>query len=134
MLQRIPLTSWVHSTSQNLPAAQFSFFLFLIFFLNYKKLFYLFIFIFINFYWSVVALQCHISFLIESVIGIHISPFFSISFAFRSPQSIEWCAQCVCSKTECNWQTTNLKNIQSTPTAQFQKNKWPNQKMGQRTK
>ena len=24
-----------------------------------------------------------------------------------------------------NWQTTNLKNIQATPTAQFQKNKWP---------
>ena len=33
-----------------------------------------------------------------------------------------------------NWQTTNLKNIQATPTAQFQKNKWPNQKMDQRTK
>ena len=33
-----------------------------------------------------------------------------------------------------NWQTTNLKNIQATPTAQLQKNKWPNQKMGQRTK
>ena len=33
-----------------------------------------------------------------------------------------------------DWQTTNLKNIQSTPTAQFQKNKWPNQKIGQRTK
>ena len=33
-----------------------------------------------------------------------------------------------------NWQTTNLKNIQATPTAQFQKNKWPNQKMGQRSK
>ena len=31
-----------------------------------------------------------------------------------------------------NWQTTNLKNIQATPTAQFQKNKWPNQKVGQR--
>ena len=28
----------------------------------------------------------------------------------------------------------HLKNIQATPTAQFQKNKWPNQKMGQRTK
>ena len=26
------------------------------------------------------------------------------------------------------------KNIQATPEAQFQKNKWPNQKMGQRTK
>ena len=33
-----------------------------------------------------------------------------------------------------NWQTTNLKNIQATPAAQFQKNKRPNQKMGQRTK
>ena len=31
-----------------------------------------------------------------------------------------------------NWQTTNLKNIQATPTAQLQKNKWHNQKMGQR--
>ena len=28
----------------------------------------------------------------------------------------------------------NLKNIQATPAAQFQKNKLPNQKMGQRTK
>ena len=33
-----------------------------------------------------------------------------------------------------NRQTTNLKNIQATPAAQFQKNKQPNQKMGQRTK
>ena len=33
-----------------------------------------------------------------------------------------------------NWQTTNLEYIQATPTAQLQKNKWPNQKMGQRTK
>ena len=33
-----------------------------------------------------------------------------------------------------NWQTTNLKNIQATPAAQFQKNKWTNHKMGQRTK
>ena len=33
-----------------------------------------------------------------------------------------------------NWQTTNLKNIQATPAAPFQKNKWPNKKMGQRTK
>ena len=33
-----------------------------------------------------------------------------------------------------NWQTTDLKNIQVTPAAQFQKNKQPNQKMGQRTK
>ena len=28
----------------------------------------------------------------------------------------------------------NLKNIQATPTAQFQKNKRPNEKMGQRTR
>jgi len=33
-----------------------------------------------------------------------------------------------------NWQTTNLKNIQATPAAQFQKNKRPNQKMSQRGK
>ena len=33
-----------------------------------------------------------------------------------------------------NRQTTNLKNIQAPPTAQLQKNKRPNQKMGQRTK
>ena len=33
-----------------------------------------------------------------------------------------------------NWQTTNLKNIQATPAAQFQENKWLNQKMGQRIK
>ena len=33
-----------------------------------------------------------------------------------------------------NWQTTNLKNIQATAVAQFQKNKWSNQIMGQRTK
>ena len=33
-----------------------------------------------------------------------------------------------------NWQTTNLKNIRATYATQFQKNKWPNQKMGQRTK
>ena len=33
-----------------------------------------------------------------------------------------------------NWQRINLKNIQATHAAQFQKNKWPNQKMGQRTK
>ena len=30
--------------------------------------------------------------------------------------------------------TINLKNIQATPAAQFQKNKLPNQKVGQRTK
>ena len=29
---------------------------------------------------------------------------------------------------------TNLKNTQETPAAQFQKNKLPNQKMGQRPK
>ena len=33
-----------------------------------------------------------------------------------------------------NTKITNLKNIQATPTAQFQKNKQPNQKIGQRTK
>ena len=33
-----------------------------------------------------------------------------------------------------NWQTTNLKNIQETPEAQFQKNKWPNQKNGSKKK
>ena len=31
-------------------------------------------------------------------------------------------------------QRINLKTIQATPLAQFQKNKWPNQKVGQRTK
>ena len=33
-----------------------------------------------------------------------------------------------------NRQRINLKNIQETPPAQLQKNKWSNQKMGQRTK
>ena len=33
-----------------------------------------------------------------------------------------------------NWQITNLKNIQATPAAQYQKNEQPNQKVGQRTK
>ena len=33
-----------------------------------------------------------------------------------------------------NWQRINLKNIQAAHVAQFQKNKQPNQKMGQRTK
>ena len=33
-----------------------------------------------------------------------------------------------------NGQRINLKNIQATPAAQFQKNKRPNQKMGQSTK
>ena len=33
-----------------------------------------------------------------------------------------------------NGQIINLKNIQATPAAQFQKNKRPNEKMGQRTK
>ena len=32
-----------------------------------------------------------------------------------------------------NWQRINLKNIQEAHPAQYQKNKWPNQKMGQRT-
>ena len=31
-------------------------------------------------------------------------------------------------------QTTNLKNIQATPEAQFQKNKWPHEKMSQGTR
>ena len=31
-------------------------------------------------------------------------------------------------------QIINLKNIQAAPEAQFQENKWPNEKMGQRTK
>ena len=33
-----------------------------------------------------------------------------------------------------NWQIINLKNIQEAPAGQFQKNKWPNQEMGQKTK
>ena len=33
-----------------------------------------------------------------------------------------------------NWQIINLKNIQATPAAQFQKNKWSNQKNGPKTK
>ena len=33
-----------------------------------------------------------------------------------------------------NWQRINLRNIQAAPAAQFQKNKQPNKKMGQRTK
>ena len=33
-----------------------------------------------------------------------------------------------------NWQRINLKNIQAAPVPQFQKNKQPNQNMGQRTK
>ena len=33
-----------------------------------------------------------------------------------------------------NWQRINIKNMQATPVAQFQKNKWLNQKMGQRSK
>ena len=33
-----------------------------------------------------------------------------------------------------NGQTINLKNIQAAPAAQFQKNKQPNQKLGQRSK
>ena len=31
-----------------------------------------------------------------------------------------------------NWQRINLKNIQAAPAAQFQINKQPNQKMGQK--
>ena len=33
-----------------------------------------------------------------------------------------------------NWQKINFKNIQAAHAAQYQKNKQPNQKMGQRTK
>ena len=33
-----------------------------------------------------------------------------------------------------NWQRINLKNIQATHAAQYQKNKWLNQKVGQRSK
>ena len=33
-----------------------------------------------------------------------------------------------------NWPRINLKNIQAAHAAQYQKNKQPNQKMGQRTK
>ena len=33
-----------------------------------------------------------------------------------------------------NWQIINLKNKQIAHAAQYQKNKWPNQKMGQITK
>ena len=33
-----------------------------------------------------------------------------------------------------NWQKINLKNIQAAHVAQYQKNKWPNQNMGQRPK
>ena len=32
-----------------------------------------------------------------------------------------------------NWQRINIKNIQAVHAAQFQKNKWPDQQMGQRT-
>ena len=44
--------------------------------------------------------------------------------AFRMGENSKWS----------NWQRINLKSIQATPEAQFQKNKQPNQKMGQRTK
>ena len=33
-----------------------------------------------------------------------------------------------------NWQKINLKNMQAAHAAQYQKNKWPDQKVGQRTK
>ena len=33
-----------------------------------------------------------------------------------------------------NGQRINLKSMQATPAAQLQKNKWPNKKLGQRTK
>ena len=50
----------------------------------------------------------------------------TISKVKRQPS--EW------EKIIANEVTENLKNIQATPAAQFQKNKRPNQKMGQRTK
>ena len=34
---------------------------------------------------------------------------------------------------EATYKELNLKNIQAAHVAQYQKNKWPNQKMGQRT-
>ena len=37
-------------------------------------------------------------------------------------------------KKRSNWQRINLKNIQATPAAQFQKNKRSDQKVDQRTK
>ena len=46
----------------------------------------------------------------------------------------EICILDIVSVLNINWQTANLKNIQATYAAQFQKNKGPNQKMGQRTK
>ena len=33
-----------------------------------------------------------------------------------------------------NWQRSNLQNIQAAHAAQYQKNKWPIQKVGQKTK
>ena len=50
----------------------------------------------------------------------------TISKVKRQPS--EW------EKIIANEVTENLKNIQATHAAQFQKNKQPNQKMGQRTK
>ena len=50
----------------------------------------------------------------------------TISKVKRQPS--EW------EKIIANEANDNLKNIQATPAAQFQKNKRPNQKMGQRTK
>ena len=50
----------------------------------------------------------------------------TISKVKRQPS--EW------EKIIANEATDNLKNIQVTPAAQFQKNNRPNQKMGQRTK
>ena len=44
--------------------------------------------------------------------------------AFRMGENSKWS----------NWQRINLKNIQAAHAAQYQKNKQPNQKMGQRTK
>jgi len=47
-------------------------------------------------------------------------------------QPSEW--EKIIANKQSNWQRINLKNIQATPAAQFQKNKQPNKKKGQRTK
>ena len=59
------------------------------------------ILLFFNFYWSIVALQCCVSFTIqqsESATCMHISSLFWISFPFRSPQSTKWEFPVLCSK------------------------------------
>ena len=41
---------------------------------------------------------------------------------------------CTLQKRQKGKKKHRIENIQATPPAQLQKNKWPNQKMGQRTK